>query len=293
MVPRSFLFVPGDSERKLAKAQSTRADALILDLEDAVAAERLPVARAMVRDHLKARADRSKQQLWVRINPLRTAAAIEDLAAIMPGAPDGIMLPKPDSAADAITLDHYLTALEAREGHKAGTTKILPVATETARAMFALDSYVGATRRLLGLTWGAEDLSTALGASTNRLPDGEYEFTYRLARSLCLLGARAAGVAAIDTIWVNFKDPQGLSADASAARRAGFSGKMAIHPDQVDPINAAFTPDEGELAEARRIVAAFAAAGGAGAVQLEGRMLDRPHLTQAQRLLDLAALNRP
>lgn len=293
MVPRSLLFVPGDSERKLAKAESTRADALVLDLEDAVVPERLPVARAMVRDYLKSRADRGRQQLWVRINPLRSGAAVEDLAAVMPGAPDGIMLPKPDSAADCITLGHYLTALETREGHEPGTTKIIPVATETPRAMFALESYVGATDRLLALTWGAEDLSTAIGASTNRLPEGEYEFTYRLARSLCLLGARAAGVAAIDTVWVNFRDAAGLSADAKAARRAGFSGKIAIHPDQVDPINAAFTPDEAEVAEAKRVVALFDAAAGAGAVQLDGRMLDRPHLTQAQRLIELAARTRP
>jgi citrate lyase subunit beta/citryl-CoA lyase len=289
MILRSLLFVPGDSERKLAKAQLSRADALVLDLEDAVAAERLPVARTMVRDYLKSRTARSKQQLWVRVNPLQTALALDDLADVMPGAPDGIMLPKCDSAAQTVTLGHYLSALEAREGLRPGSTKILPVATETPCAMFALDSYVGASDRLAALTWGAEDLSTALGASTNRLPDGEYEFTYKLARSLCLLGAHAAGVAAIDTIWGNFRDAEGLAADSKAARRAGFSGKIAIHPDQVDVINAAFSPDEKEIAAAQRVIDAFAAAKGAGAVQLDGRMLDRPHLTQAQKLLQLAA----
>jgi citrate lyase subunit beta/citryl-CoA lyase len=286
---RSFLFVPGDSERKLAKAETTQADALILDLEDAVAPENIDRARGMVKEFLQARRPRGRQQLWVRINPIQTPKALADLAAIMAGGPDGIMLPKADSAAEAVTLGHYLSALETRDGLALESTRILPVATETARAMFALGSYHGASARLFGLTWGAEDLSTAIGASTNRLLDGEYEFTYKLARSLCLLGASAAGVAAIDTIWSNFKDTDGLLADSRAGRRAGFSGKMAIHPDQVDIINQAFTPDASEIAFAQRVVDAFAAAEGAGALQLDGKMLDRPHLTQAQKLLELAA----
>jgi citrate lyase subunit beta/citryl-CoA lyase len=289
MTLRSFLFVPGDSERKLAKAETTKADALILDLEDAVAPENIEHARGMVKEYLQSRRPRGRQQLWVRINPIQTPKALADLAAIMAGGPDGIMLPKSDSAAETITLGHYLSALEAREGLELASTRILPVATETARAMFALGSYHGASARVFGLTWGAEDLSTAIGASTNRLLDGEYEFTYKLARSLCLLGASAAGVAAIDTIWSNFKDTDGLLADAQAGRRAGFSGKMAIHPDQVDIINQAFTPDANEVAFAQRVVDAFAAADGAGALQLDGKMLDRPHLTQAQKLLELAA----
>ena len=213
------------------------------------------------------------QQLWVRVNPLQTPLALEDLAGVMGGAPDGIMLPKCDSAAQTVKLDHYLCAFEARESLRPGSTKILPVATETPRAMFALDSYAGASGRLVALTWGAEDLSTAVGASTNRLPDGEYEFTYKLARALCLLGAHAAGVAAIDTVWTNFRDAEGLAADSKAARRAG----------------SAFSPDEKEIAAAQRVIDAFAAAKGAGAVQLDGRMLDKPHLTQAQKLLALAA----
>jgi citrate lyase subunit beta/citryl-CoA lyase len=289
MTLRSFLFVPGDSERKLAKAETTKADALVLDLEDAVAPENVDRARAMVREYLQARQPRGRQQLWVRINPIQTPKALADLAAVMSGGPDGIMLPKSDSAAEAITLSHYLSALEAREGLPLESTRILPVATETPRAMFALGSYHGASSRLFGLTWGAEDLSTAVGASTNRTPDGEYDFTYKLARSLCLLGASGAGIAAIDTLWSNFKDPEGLLADSKAARRAGFSGRIAIHPDQVDIINQAFTPDENELAFARRVVDAFAAADGAGTLQLDGKMLDRPHLTQAQQLLALAA----
>ena len=289
---RSFLFVPGDSERKLAKAQTSQADALILDLEDAVAPENIDRARAMVREYLQARRPSkasSGQQLWVRINPIQTPKALADLAAIMPGAPDGIMLPKSDSATETITLAHYLSALEAREGLAPESTRILPVATETPRAMFALGSYHGASSRLFGLTWGAEDLSTAIGASTNRLLDGEYEFTYKLARSLCLLAASAAGIAAIDTIWSNFKDSEGLLADSKAARRAGFSGRIAIHPDQVGIINEAFTPDPNEVAFAQRVVDLFAASGGAGTLQLDGKMLDRPHLTQAEKLLELAA----
>jgi len=285
---RSFLFVPGDSERKLAKGLAGNADALVLDLEDAVSVERIDVARGMVREFLQAHRDRSRQQLWVRVNPIQSPLALGDLAAIMPGAPDGIMLPKSDSAAETITLGNYLSALEARDGLPPGSTRILPVATETPRAMFALGSYAGASARLVGLTWGAEDLSTAVGASTNRLPDGEYEFTYKLARSLCLLGAKGAGIAAIDTIWGNFRDPAGLKADAEAARRAGFTGKIAIHPDQVDIINAAFTPDEKELDFARRVVEGFASANGAGTIQIDGKMLDKPHLTQAQQLLELA-----
>jgi len=289
MTLRSFLFVPGDSERKLAKAETTQADALILDLEDAVAPENIERARGMVKEYLQARRTRGRQQLWVRINPIQTPKALADLATVMPGGPDGIMLPKSDSAAETVTLGHYLSAFEAREGLAPESTRILPVATETARAMFALGSYHGACSRLFGLTWGAEDLSTAIGASTNRLLDGEYEFTYKLARSLCLLAASAAGITAIDTLWSNFKDTEGLLADSKAARRAGFSGKLAIHPDQVDIINNAFTPDEKEVAFARRVVDAFAAAAGAGTIQLDGKMLDRPHLTQAQNLLELAA----
>jgi citrate lyase subunit beta/citryl-CoA lyase len=286
---RSFLFVPADSERKLAKGLGGNADVLILDLEDAVSVERIDVARGMAREFLQAHRDRSRQQLWVRINPIDTEMALGDLAAIMPGAPDGIILPKSDSAAETVTLGNYLSALETREGVALGATRILPVATETPRAMFALGSYAGASPRLAGLTWGAEDLSTAVGASTNRLLDGEYEFTYKLARSLCLLGATAAGVAPIDTIWSNFRDPAGLKADSEAARRAGFRGKIAIHPDQVDIINAAFTPDEQEVAFARRVVEGFEQANGAGAIQIEGKMLDKPHLTQARQLLELAA----
>lgn len=297
MALRSLLFVPGDSERKLAKAASSGADALILDLEDAVDAARLPAAREIVREYLLARPKgetqpgphqsnvRSTPQLWVRINPLDSGLALDDLAAVVRAAPDAILLPKGQGAADIKVLDHYLTALEAREGLPAGQIGIMPVATETAAAMFNLGGYAGCSARLRGLTWGAEDLAAVLGAASNRLDGGEYDFTYQMARSLCLLGATAAGVSAIDTIWGNFRDADGLRQDATRARRAGFVGKIAIHPDQVAIINDAFTPDAADVARARRIVDAFEQAPGVGTLQLDGEMLDRPHLKQALRIL--------
>ena len=284
---RSLLFVPGDSEKKLAKSISTSADALILDLEDSVSPDRTAIARSMVAEFLKAHSNR-KQQLWVRINPLQTPLALHDLVAVMAGKPDGIMLPKPLNAKDAQQLDHCLSALEVREGLELGSTRIIPVATEVAGALFDLQSYAGATPRLQGLTWGAEDLATAVGATSNRDASGEFTFTYKLARSLCLLASAHAEVQAIDTLSVDFKDMKALAADVQNARREGFSGKLAIHPDQVEVINQGFTPSAHDLSHAQRIVDAFAQAQGAGAVQLDGKMVDKPHLTQALRLLQLS-----
>ncbi|NYT64261.1 CoA ester lyase [Alcaligenaceae bacterium] len=284
MIFRSLLFVPGDSERKLVKGALSGADALVLDLEDAVDIARLPLARQMVHDYLLNR-DQGTQEVWVRVNPLDSGLALDDLAAVVRGRPDGILLPKGSGAQDIQLLDHYLGALEVRDGIAPGSVAIMPVATETPAALFSLGNYKNCSTRLKALTWGAEDLAAAIGASTNRLANGEYEFTYQLARSLCLLGARAAGLPAIDTIWGNFKDTTGLQNDATLARKAGFSGKIAIHPDQVPIINQAFTPDEAELQHARQIVQAFENAQGAGTVQLNGEMLDRPHLKQAQQIL--------
>ena len=284
---RSLLFVPGDSEKKLAKSISTSADALILDLEDSVSPDRTAIARSMVSEFLKAHSNRA-QQLWVRINPLQTPLALHDLVAVMAGKPDGIMLPKPLNAKDAQQLDHCLSALEVREGLELGSTRIIPVATEVAGALFDLQSYAGATPRLQGLTWGAEDLATALGATSNRNEQGDFTFTYQLARSLCLLASAHAEVQAIDTLSVDFKDMKALAADVQNARREGFSGKLAIHPDQVEVINQGFTPSAHDLSHAQRIVDAFAQAQGAGAVQLDGKMVDKPHLTQALRLLQLS-----
>ena len=287
MILRSLLFVPGDSERKLAKSESSYADALVLDLEDAVAADRTEIARTMVLEHLRAHCDRTRTQLWVRINPLSTPKAIPDLAAIVAGAPDGIMLPKTISANDVIMLDHFLSALEARDGVAPGSIAIIPVATETAPALFSLGGFAGCSPRLTGMTWGAEDLSAAVGASTNRDASGDLEFTYKLARSLCLLAAVAADVQPIDTVSVNFKDADALKKESEAARRAGFTGKIAIHPDQVDVINAAFTPGAEDVAYANRVIEAFKS--GVGTVALDGKMLDMPHLKQARRVLALAA----
>lgn len=290
MILRSMLFVPGDRDRKLAKGESSPADALILDLEDSVAPDRTEIARGMVRAYLESRPDRTRQLLWVRINPLATEKALPDLAAIAGGVPDGVVLPKPDSAADVVLLGHYLTALEAREGLKPGGIRIIPVATETARAVFALGSYAGCSARLAGMTWGAEDLSAALGASTNKGASGGYAFTYELARSLCLAGAIAAEVQPIDTLYVDFRDPAGLEQDSKLSRQLGFTGRIAIHPDQVAIINAAYSPDQDEIAFARRVVDAFAASPGTGVVGLDGKMLDMPHLKQANRLLAMADL---
>jgi citrate lyase subunit beta / citryl-CoA lyase len=285
---KSLLFVPGDSEKKMAKAQGNAASALILDLEDSVSIDRIDVARGMVNEFLASHADRARQQLWVRINPLSTPLALPDLVGVVRGGPNGIILPKIESAADIVLLDRYLTALEARDGVANGSIKIIPVATETPQAMFAIGGYRDVSPRLAGLTWGAEDLSTAVGASTNRLDSGEYEFTYQLARSLCLLGANAAGVQAIDTITPDFRDRERLVREVRISRRAGFTGKIAIHPDQIEGINAGYAPDDAELSHARAVVAAFEQAGGAGAVQLEGKMLDKPHLTQALRVISMA-----
>ncbi|MBA2547290.1 MAG: CoA ester lyase [Burkholderiaceae bacterium] len=282
-----MLFVPGDSEKKLAKGQSTAASALILDLEDSVAADRIEVARAMVREYLSARPDRTDQQLWVRINCLDGPLALPDLVGVVAGGPDGIVLPKIESAQQIVLLDHYLTALEAREGARAGSIRIIAVATETPHAMFAAHTYRGASSRLTGLTWGAEDLSAAIGASTNRTENGEYEFTYQLARSICLLAAHSAGVQAIDTLTTDFRDQSRLEREVRASRRAGFSGKIAIHPDQVAVINVGYSPDAEELRHAHAVVDAFAQAGHAGAVQIDGKMLDKPHLVQAQRIIAL------
>ncbi len=282
---RSMLFVPADSERKLAKGAAGAADALVLDLEDSVVPERRPFARGLVRAYLDGRGASPRQQTWVRVNPLDTPESLADLAAVIGGAPDGILLPKTRTADDAVRLGHYLTALEQRDGVTLGATRIIAVSTETPMGVLTLQGFAGSTPRLAGLTWGAEDLPAAIGASTNRDDSGEFAFTYRLARSLCLLAAHAAGVQAIDTVATDFRDPEGLKREVRAARREGFTGKLAIHPDQVDPINAGFTPDEEELRHAQAVIDAFAANPGAGTIQLDGKMLDRPHLTQAQRVL--------
>jgi citrate lyase subunit beta/citryl-CoA lyase len=281
---RSFLFVPADSERKLARGPQVGADALILDLEDSVSPANRPAARALARRFLES-TGAARFQRWVRVNPLATAAALDDLAAVMPGRPDGILLPKcvPD---DVRTLDHYLAALETVAALPLGATRVIAIATETPAAMFATGNYAGVSPRLCGITWGAEDLAACIGGG-NRRADGDYDDVYRLARALCLLAASAAGVEPIDTIYTDFRDEAGLAAECAAANRSGFTGKMAIHPAQIAVINRAFTAGEDELAWARQVVALFDANPEAGTIALDGRMLDRPHLTLARRLLGL------
>ena len=284
---RSWLFIPGDSDKKLAKADNIDADALILDLEDAVAPGRKAAARETVAAFLTERCpDERKSRLWVRINPLDSGFALADLAAVVGAAPDGIMLPKADGPDDIRRLSHYLDAFETQAGLPLGEIEILPVATETAASPFALGDYASAgLARLHGLTWGAEDLATALGASGNRDASGEWALTFRLVRSLTLLAARAAGVAPIDTLYADYQDEDGLRSASRASRVEGFSGRLAIHPAQVEAINESYLPSHLEIDHARRVVAAFDAAEGAGTVGLDGKMLDIPHLKQAQAVL--------
>lgn len=289
---RSLLFVPGDSERKQAKALASAADALLLDLEDSVAEAQLPAARTGVRALLMAH---TSSKLWVRVHSLSSGLFLEDLLAVFPGAPRGLVLPKVASAAEVIQIDRELAALEGRDGRPLGSTQLIVIATETAQAVLNLPSFADAllaeptaAARVTALTWGAEDLSAALGATARHTASGSLTFTFQLARSLCLLAATALGVQALDGVYVNFRDAAGLERAAAEARRDGFSGKLAIHPDQIAAINTAFTPTESELARARRIVAAFAASPDAGVLNLDGEMIDRPHLLQARRLLQSA-----
>ncbi len=284
---RSMLFIPGDSEKKIAKAADCGADAVIFDLEDAVGAANKPVARRLVAEYLKA-APRSERrcQYWVRVNPVDSGMMLADLTAIVGGAPDGIMQPKTDGPDDVRQLSHYLDALEAAQGIEAVSIKILPVATETAAAPFRLGEFADAgLERLFGLTWGAEDLATAIQASTNRDAQGDWAFTFKMARSLCLLAAHAAGVQAIETLHADYKDDDGLRATSRAARSEGFGGRLCIHPAQVAIVNDAFMPSADEVAHARRVLAAFADSGDAGTVGLDGKMLDVPHRKQAEAVV--------
>ena len=287
-VMRSLLFVPGDSEKKMARADTIDADVLILDLEDSVAPERKTAARGLVREYLAVRGGNRRQQLWVRINPLDQAESGADLGAVMPVRPDGIVLPKTRSPEDIDTLGHRIGHYEAEYDMQVGSTRVLPVATETPQSLFSLGEYARCGKRLAGITWGAEDLAAAIGAISNREADGGWTSPYQLVRNLSLFAAHAAGVAAIDTLWANFRDPKGLEASCAEARRDGFSGKLAIHPDQVDVINRCFTPSAEEIERARRVVELFEANPGAGTLALDGNMLDLPHLRQALHILAVA-----
>ena len=281
---RSLLFVPGDSERKFAKAAGIGADVLILDLEDSVAPSQKDAARAMVAGLLDDRAPRD-WAFFVRVNPFDTGLTLADLAAVVKPGLDGILVPKADGAHDIDRIGHYLDALEERAGMPVGIVKIAVVATETPAAMFALGGYAPAHPRLVGLTWGAEDLGAAIGATGNKLPSGEWTFPYQVARAHCLFAAASAGVAPLDTLFADFRDAEGLERSCREARRDGFTGRIAIHPDQIATINRCFSPSDEEIAEARKVVAAFAAQPDAGTLGIDGKMYDIPHLKTAQRTL--------
>jgi citrate lyase subunit beta/citryl-CoA lyase len=288
MPMRSWLFVPGDSEKKLAKAAGRGADVVIVDLEDAVAPQAKETARSLAGDWLAER--HGPGERWVRINALDTPLWRDDLLAVMPAAPDGLMVPKAAGPAQLLLLAGELHDLEHRHGIPAGRTRLLPLVSETPAAALGIPAYLDTPiPRLAGLTWGAEDLSAAIGASRKRDQEGRWTDAFRMVRAQVLLAAHACGIAPIDTLHADFRDLAGLERVARESRADGFAGMLAIHPDQVPVINAAFLPSEEEIAEARRIVEAFSAAPGTGALQLEGRMLDQPHLEQARRLL--ASLN--
>jgi citrate lyase subunit beta/citryl-CoA lyase len=286
---RSFLFVPADSERKLARGASFGADALILDLEDSVAADRKKIARDMACAYLKAAAQRNAPKLYVRVNALDTGLTLGDLAIVMQGRPDGIVFPKCVGQANLELLATWLDAFEAREGTEAGATRILTIATESAAAVLALTAAPARHPRLIGHSWGGEDLMADLGALAKGPAPGVYDDTFKLARAVNLMASVAAGVTAYDTVYPDIRDPQGLRSEAEEARRMGYGGKIAIHPDQVAVIHDVFTPSVQEIDWAKRVVAAFEGNPSAGVLTLDGKMLDRPHLVLARRVLERVA----
>lgn len=280
---RSLLFVPADSERKFAKADGIGADALIRDLEDSVAPGRKAFARDAVKDLLQG--GRRDWSFLVRINPFGTGLTLEDLAAVVRPGLDGILIPKVNGIEDVDLVSHYVDVLEIANGVPPGHVKLLTVATETPAAMIGFSGYVRKNKRLVAMTWGGEDLSAALGALTPREADESWTFPYQVARAQCLFAAGAAGAAALETLYVDFRDQQGLAESCKVAHRDGFVGRIAIHPDQVATINACFTPSDADLAHARRVAAAFAAAPDVGTVGIDGKMYDIPHLVAAKRTL--------
>src|SRR5262245_13198145 len=286
---RSMLFVPADSERKLAKSQAVPADALIVDLEDSVDAARKDAARDSAVEFLRGRSSIHARTLWLRVNASGDRHFSADVTAAVEAQVDGVVLPKPRTARDVLALAAHLDVLETRLNRPLGATTILPIATETPGSVLALRDFANCGARLAALTWGAEDLSAALGAETAVDERGAWLPPYELARSLCLLAAGAADVPAIDTVHTDVRDLGGLRRSALAAHRDGFSGKLAIHPEQVAVLNEAFQPTAAAVEAARAVVTAFAAAGGAGVVTCGGKMLDRPHLRRAERVLALAA----
>lgn len=286
---RSFLFVPADSEKKLAKSLTSPADVLILDLEDSVAAQNRPTARKLAAEFIKSEKGK-RSKLYVRINPLDGRDWELDLAGVMAAGPDGIIHPKPYSGEDVHRLSIALDHAEANHGLTQGVTRILPITTETPQSVLQMNTYMGASARMIAMSWGAEDLGAVVGSLANREPDGRFTSPYRLVRDLCLFTAVAAGVEPIDTVYVNFRDDAGLRRESEEAKRDGFTGKIAIHPDQVATINDVFTPSAAEVAHAKAVMAAFEGAGNMGVASLNGMMLDMPHLKLAKRVLTRAAV---
>lgn len=286
---RSLLFTPGDSDRKLEKGLTSGADVILIDLEDAVANDRKPAAREKAAEFLsRGDARKAPMPIYVRINDLETEWAMDDLEAIVPAQPAGIMLPKARSQGDVDTLSRKLGELEKANGLESGSLSILVIAPEIADALLNISTFQDCGPRVTGLTWGSEDLATSLGARSSRDATGAYRAAMEMARTMCLCAAATAGIHAIDTVYPDFRDLEGLKRDCERAAADGFSGKLAIHPTQVAVINAAFTPTDDEIAHARKIVAGFEAAPGAGVINLDGAMVDRPHLTLAQKVLQRA-----
>ncbi len=278
------MFVPADSDKKLGKSQELGADALILDLEDSVSEQNKAAARDRLREYLAAHRDHSASELWVRVNALDTRHTLADLVAVMPGAPTGIFLPKPAHGDDVRQLDHYLSALEAQNGLEADSTRIMTLA-ESALGAVNSPSFICSSERLAVFTWGAEDMATDLGATTNLDDSGRHFLAHQMTRANCLTVSAAGLFQPVDGVYLDFRDEEGLRAECIRARQEGFTGKMAIHPAQVAVINACFTPSDEEVAHARRVVEAFEKSDGAGTVGLDGKMLDIPHLKQAKRVL--------
>jgi citrate lyase subunit beta / citryl-CoA lyase len=288
MPAKSFMFVPGDSEKKLGKAQTLEADAIVLCLEDAVSEQNKPLAREKTQAYLQEFRGKSKPQLWVRVNPATTDHMLKDLVAVMAGAPTGIFFPKPSSAEDFKTLDNYLTILEAQNNLDIGSTRIMSVA-ESCIGTLNQSDFAHASSRLSGMCWGAEDMSADLGASTNMDENGVHFLVHQMNRANCLVVCNAGNMQPVDGICADFRNEEMLREECRRARMEGFTGKIAIHPSQVAIINEMFTPSAEELTHAQRVVDAFSDADGAGTVGLDGKMLDLPHLKQAQRILQLAS----
>jgi citrate lyase subunit beta / citryl-CoA lyase len=288
---RSLLFVPGDSEKKLEKGLSSGADVLLIDLEDSVSAEHKESARKIAAGFLVANRDRPSPRLFVRINDLASGLADADLAAVMPSLPHGILLPKSNSGKDVTRLSAKLNVYEAHADIAEGPTQIIAIITETPVGTLSAASYPDASKRLIGLSWGAEDLSAAIGARAVRDDTGRYTDVFRMARAVTILGASAAEVAAIDTVYINYRDDEGLAHECMEAERDGFTGKLAIHPAQIPIINRIFTPSTEAIEHARKIIDAFAADPSAGVIGIDGQMFDRPHLRRAERLIARAAHN--